>query len=206
MILSDQCILRALEERGLAVEPLELGHVGPSSFDVRLGVDLQRFPRNGDWDSEELETVWCPRSKRYIGVLDPLNPKSFPTMVQNRISREAPYILMPNEFILGTTLERVVIPADLCALVDGRSSYGRLGLLVHATAGFIDAGFEGQITLEIKNLNDHAIKLYPGERLGQLLFFQQTSPSQVPYGQRPGSKYQGQTGTTASRVCLDTEK
>nr|WP_269744692.1 dCTP deaminase [Plesiocystis pacifica] len=106
-------------------------------------------------------------------------------------------------FALGTTLERVRVPADLVARVEGRSSIGRLAVVVHATAGFIDPGFEGQITLELSNLGRCAVKLYPGMRISQIVFHEMKSPAERPYGAARGSKYQGQEGPVASRIGKD---
>lgn len=115
-----------------------------------------------------------------------------------------PVFVHPKEFILGSTLERVALPFDLVARLDGRSSLGRLGIVIHSTAGFIDPGFSGHVTLEISNLSNLPIALYPGMRIAQISFHRMTTPAEAPYGQRRlGSKYQGQDAPTASRIHLD---
>jgi dCTP deaminase len=109
-------------------------------------------------------------------------------------------MLHPGEFVLGSTLERVGVPTDLVARVEGKSSLGRLGLVIHSTAGFIDAGFDGHVTLELANLANLPITLYPGMKIGQISFIKMTSPAEKPYGSgAKGSKYQGQRGPTPSR-------
>jgi dCTP deaminase len=110
------------------------------------------------------------------------------------------FILHPGEFVLGSTSERVTLPDDLVARIEGKSSLGRLGLLIHSTAGFVDAGFSGHITLELSNVANLPITLYPGMKIGQVSFLRMTTPADVPYGSaRVGSKYQGQRGPTPSR-------
>ena len=114
--------------------------------------------------------------------------------------RDRPFILHPGEFVLGSTLERIGVPGDLVGRVEGKSSLGRLGLLIHSTAGFIDAGFDGHITLELANVASLPITLYPGMKIGQVSFMQMTTPADRPYGSgASGSKYQGQRGPTPSR-------
>ena len=113
---------------------------------------------------------------------------------------DEPFILHPGEFVLGSTLERIGVPDDLVGRVEGKSSLGRLGLLIHSTAGFIDAGFDGHITLELANVASLPITLYPGMKIGQVSFMQMTTPADKPYGSgASGSKYQGQRGPTPSR-------
>jgi dCTP deaminase len=110
------------------------------------------------------------------------------------------FMVHPGEFVLGSTLERVAVPTDLVARVEGKSSLGRLGLVIHSTAGFIDAGFDGHVTLELANLANLPITLYPGMKIGQISFIKMTSPAEKPYGSgAKGSKYQGQRGPTPSR-------
>jgi dCTP deaminase len=111
-----------------------------------------------------------------------------------------PFMLHPGEFVLGSTLERIAVPDDLVARIEGKSSLGRLGLLIHSTAGFIDAGFDGHVTLELANVASLPITLYPGMKIGQVSFMQMTTPADNPYGKgAAGSKYQGQRGPTPSR-------
>ncbi len=113
------------------------------------------------------------------------------------------FVLHPGEFVLGATRERVAVPPDLVARVEGRSSIGRLAVVVHATAGFIDPGFDGRITLELSNLGRLPVKLYPGMRISQVVFHTMTSPAERPCGPGRGSKYQGQSGPVASRIADD---
>jgi dCTP deaminase len=116
------------------------------------------------------------------------------------------FILHPGEFVLGSTSERISVPDDIVARIEGKSSLGRLGLLIHSTAGFIDAGFSGHITLELSNVANLPITLYPGMKIGQVSFLQMTTPADVPYGSsRVGSKYQGQRGPTPSRYWENFE-
>ena len=112
-----------------------------------------------------------------------------------------PFVLHPGEFALGSTMEKVSIPPDLVARLEGRSSIGRIAVVVHATAGFVDPGFEGQITLELSNLGRCAVKLYPGMRISQIVFHQMTSAAERPYGPARGSKYHGQQGPIPSRIA-----
>jgi dCTP deaminase len=119
------------------------------------------------------------------------------------IEGDRAFILHPGEFALGTTEERVRMPADLVGVVDGRSSIGRLAVVVHATAGFIDPGFEGQITLELSNIGSIPVKLYPGMRIAQIVLHVMSSPAERPYGEARGSQYSNQTGPQPSRIRLD---
>src|SRR5207244_532998 len=116
------------------------------------------------------------------------------------VDGDTPFILHPGEFVLGSTLERVRLPDDLVARLEGKSSLGRLGLLIHSTAGYVDPGWDGYLTLELSNVANLPITIYPGMKIGQISFFRLTTPAEVPYGSRArGSKYQGQRGPTASR-------
>ena len=115
-----------------------------------------------------------------------------------------PFILHPGEFVLGSTLERVALPDDLVARLEGKSSLGRLGLLIHSTAGYVDPGWDGYLTLELSNVANLPITIYPGMKIGQISFFQMTTAAEHPYGsEAKGSKYQGQRGPTPSRYYLN---
>jgi dCTP deaminase len=139
-----------------------------------------------------------------VPVIDPRAPETLEGYTSPiRIREGEPFVLHPGEFALGSTIERVRIPPDLVARVEGRSSFGRLAVVVHATAGFIDPGFEGQITLELSNLGRCAVLLYPGTRISQVVFHTMTSPAERPYGPARGSKYHGQVGPVMSRVNRD---
>lgn len=189
MILSDRDLRARLEKGDLGVEPLDDPdlQIQPASIDLRLDRNFVLFrPSNVAFlDTRELRKE-VPEATERLAV-----PEG-----------EA-FVLHPGDFVLGATLERIRVPSDLVARVEGRSSLGRLAVVVHATAGFIDPGFEGQVTLELSNLGRCAVKLYPGMRISQVVFHQMTSPAERPYGPARGSKYQGQTGPVPSRIGHD---
>jgi dCTP deaminase len=187
MILSDRSLRERLASGEIVIDPFDDALVQPSSIDVRIS-NLFRVFRNhtrGIIDvkvdmGDLTELVEIPCDERGVG--------------------DEPFILHPGEFVLGSTLERIAVPDDLVGRVEGKSSLGRLGLLIHSTAGFIDAGFDGHITLELANVANLPITLYPGMKIGQVSFMQMTSPADQPYGSgAKGSKYQGQRGPTPSR-------
>jgi dCTP deaminase len=190
VILSDQDIHARLAKGDLVVDPLDDPdlQVQPASIDLRLGDEFLVF-RNPHIPFID------PRSHNVAGLTEKV-----------KVEPGKAFILHPGEFVLGTTRERVRIPADLVAKVEGRSSLGRLAVVVHATAGFVDPGFEGHITLELSNLGRVAVALHPGMRISQIALHQMSSPAQRPYGSPGrGSKYQGQRGPTASRIGVDRE-
>ncbi len=188
MILSDRDIARRLEEGDLVISPLE-------------DIDVQLQPASVDLRLSDEFVVYDPAS---VACLDPKDPSTVERATRRlRVAAGDAFVLHPGQFALGSTLERVKIPADLVAHVDGRSSVGRLAVVVHATAGFIDPGFEGQITLELSNIGAIPVKLYPGMRLAQLVLYVMTSASERPYGPGRGSRYQGQSGPQASRIRID---
>jgi len=163
------------------IDPLDERCIQPSSIDVKVS-NLFRVFRNhtaGIIDvKQDLEDL------TEMVVVDP----------------DGVFMLHPGEFVLGSTLERITVPDDLVARIEGKSSLGRLGLLIHSTAGFIDAGFDGHITLELSNVASLPITIYPGMKIGQISFVQMTTPADNPYGKGArGSKYQGQRGPTPSR-------
>jgi dCTP deaminase len=187
MILSDRDILERLKRGDLVVDPLDEPdvQVQPASVDLRLGREFLVF-RNP-----------------HIPYLDPaaVPPDHTETV---SLPSDGMLILHPGEFVLGSTYERLRLPHDLVARVDGRSSLGRLAVVVHATAGFIDPGFEGRITLELSNLGRVPVALRPMMRVSQISLHQMTSPAQRPYGHPDRrSKYQGQPGPVASRIHED---
>ena len=184
MILSDRSIREAIAAGRLNIEPFDPRLIQPSSIDVRL-------------DSKFL--VFRNTKRAYIDVKQPAED----LMEMIEVPPEEPMFLHPHEFVLGNTVERVQIPDDLVARLEGRSSLGRLGVVIHSTAGFIDPGYAGHITLEISNLANLPIALYPGMRIGQLSFVRMTTPADQPYGPERSSKYQGQALPTASRLYLD---
>ena len=181
MILSDRSLREAIDAGRLVVDPLDDDAIQPSSIDVRLD---NRF-----------RTFYTARHP-YIDVKQPMDDLT--ELVE--VKPDEAFILHPGEFVLGSSLERIGIPADLAARLEGKSSLGRLGLMTHSTAGFLDPGFQGHVTLELSNVANLPITLYPGMRIGQIAVFQLTTPAERPYGSRGvRSKYQGQRGPTPSR-------
>ena len=163
------------------IEPFDESLIQPSSVDVRIS-NLFRVFRNNR-----------------TAVIDPRADQPELTELVE-IAGDEPFILHPGEFALGSTLERIALPDDLVARIEGKSSLGRLGLLIHSTAGFIDAGWDGHVTLELANVASLPITLYPGMKIGQVSFMHMTTPADKPYGKgATGSKYQGQHGPTPSR-------
>jgi len=179
--MSDRDIRAEIEAGRIGLEPLDIGLLQPSSFDVRL----DRFFRLFD-------------NHKYA-YIDPAEEMSDLTRLVEVEPDEA-FILHPGEFVLGSTYEFVTLPDNIAARLEGKSSLGRLGLLTHSTAGFVDPGFNGHVTLVLANVRNLPIKLWPGMKVGQLCFFQLSSPSETPYGSaKYNSRYQGQRGPTASR-------
>jgi len=181
VILSDRTIREELAAGRILIDPLDPADIQPSSVDLRL----DRFFR-----------VFRNHTSRVIDVRE--DQENLTELVEIR-SEEA-FILHPGEFVLGSTAERVTLPTDLVARLEGKSSLGRLGLLIHSTAGFVDAGWDGHLTLELSNVATLPITLYPGMKIGQISFLRMTTPADSPYGSAAvGSKYQGQRGPTPSR-------
>jgi len=188
MLLSDRDIKAEVDAGRIGLDPYSPDMVQPSSIDVRLDRYFRVFENH-----------------RY--------PHIDPAEEQPELTREVhpadgePFILHPGEFALGSIYEVVTLPDDIAARVEGKSSLGRLGLLTHATAGFIDPGFSGHVTLELSNVATLPIKLWPGMKIGQFCFFRLTSPAEHPYGsQQYGSRYQGQRGPTPSRGYLNFQR
>lgn len=190
MILSDADILDRLAAGDLVVEPLGDvdQQVQPASVDLRLGERFLEFQRTN---------IPCihPTEADEVGEY----------VTETTVDEGDEFILHPGDFVLGTTTERVEIPDDLVAHVEGRSSLGRLAIVVHATAGLCDPGYQGQITLELSNLGTAPVALSPGMRVSQLTFTELKSPADRPYGAERGSKYQDQDGPQASRIGDDPE-
>jgi dCTP deaminase len=190
MILSDADILRRLEQGDLVVEPLDDPdlQIQPASVDLRLGREFLEFQH---------ANIPCihPDSEREVDEY----------VEETVVEDDGEFILHPGDFVLGTTHERVEIPPDLIAHVQGRSSMGRLAVVIHATAGVIDPGYRGQITLELSNLGTAPVALTPGMRISQVIFTELTSAAERPYGSERGSKYQDQSGPQASRIQGDQE-
>lgn len=181
MLLSDRDIRSELDSGRIGLDPLDLDMVQPSSVDVRL----DRFFRLFD-------------NHKYQHIDPALDQPDLTRLVE--VDATEAFVLHPGEFVLGATFEVVSLPDDVAARLEGKSSLGRLGLLTHSTAGFIDPGFSGHVTLELSNVATLPITLWPGMKIGQLCFFRLTSPAEHPYGsEKYGSRYQGQRGPTASR-------
>jgi dCTP deaminase len=176
MVLSDATIARLLAEGRVEIDPYDQALLQPSSVDVRVDRFFRVFHNN-----------------RY-------------PFIDVEVEEEQPFVLHPGEFVLGSTLERIRLPDDLVARLEGKSSLGRLGLLIHSTAGFIDPGWDGHVTLELSNVANLPITIYPGMKIGQISFMQMTEPAATPYGSDAiGSKYKGQRGPTASRYWQNFE-
>ena len=185
MILSDHTIREEIAAGRIVIDPFVDSCVQPSSIDLHLDSYFRVF-RN-----------------HTMAVIDvKQNLEELTELVEG--SDEQPFILHPGEFVLGSTLERVALGEDIVARLEGKSSLGRLGLLIHSTAGFVDAGWDGHLTLELSNVANLPIAIYPGMKIGQISFLRMTTEASVPYGSRETrSKYQGQRGPTPSRYYLN---
>lgn len=201
MILSDKDIKARLAKGELVVEPMEDHQLGPASVDVRLGSRLRVFKLTDHAIIDPKNYCDALKAERVLESGGKVEEHEYTTLYEMK----KPFVIHPHDFVLGSTLERVKLPDDLGARLDGRSSLGRMGLIMHATAGWIDPGFEGHITLEITNLGKLPVKLYIGMRIGQLLFYKLSSPSQVPYDKRKQSKYCSEKGATESKLGQDVE-
>ena len=181
MILSDRTIREELASGRIVVDPLDESCIQPSSIDLTLD---PRF------------RVFLNHTRGIIDVKQDLSDLT--ELVE--VPDDQAFILHPGEFVLGATFERIAVPDDLVARLEGKSSLGRLGLLIHSTAGYVDAGFDGQITLELSNVANLPITLYPRMKIGQVSFLRMTTPADNPYGSGTlGSKYHGQRGPTPSQ-------
>ena len=184
MLLSDRDLRKALDEGRLGLDPFDPAMVQPSSIDVRLDRYFRVFANH-----------------RYTHIDPAAQQDDLTELVEPK--GDEPFILHPGEFVLGSTLEVISLGDDLASRLEGKSSLGRLGLLTHSTAGFIDPGFSGHVTLELSNVANLPIKLYPGMKIGQICVIQLSSPSEHPYGSSLyGSRYQDQRGPTPSRSYL----
>ena len=188
MILSDGTIREALASGRIGVDPLDEDAIQPSSVDIRLHPAFRVFANH-----------------RYRAI----DPKAAQPGLTDRVEvgDDEPFVLHPGEFVLGSTLERITLADDVVARLEGKSSLARLGLVIHSTAGFIDAGFSGDVTLELSNVATLPILLYPRMRIAQLAFFPLDKPAERPYGSEGlGSKYQGQSGPTASEYVRNFDR
>jgi dCTP deaminase len=187
MVLSDRSIRRLLEEGRIGIDPYDDDLLQPSSVDVRV----DRFFR-----------VFHNARYPFIDVKQPMDDLTELVEIDSE-----PFILHPGEFVLGSTLERIRLPDDLVARLEGKSSLGRLGLLIHSTAGFVDSGFSGNLTLELSNVANLPITIYHGMPIGQMSFMRMDGPVETPYGSREtASKYQGQAEPTPSRFYKNFER
>ena len=187
MVLADRTIRRLVAEGRIEVDPFDESLIQPSSVDVRVDRLFRVF-----------------RNSRYPYIDVKQAQEELTELVE--IDDEQPFILHPGEFVLGSTLERIKLPDDLVARLEGKSSLGRLGLLIHSTAGFIDPGWDGHVTLELSNVANLPITIYYGMKIGQLSFVQMSEAAETPYGASAiGSKYQGQRGPTPSRYYRNFE-
>jgi dCTP deaminase len=181
MILSDRTIREEIEAGRIQIDPFDAASIQPSSVDLHVDSQFRVFANS---------------RYPYIDVKRPM--PDLTELVE--VGDGEPFILHPGEFVLGSTRERVGIPDDLVARLEGKSSLGRLGLLIHSTAGYVDPGWDGYLTLELSNVANLPITIYPGMKIGQISFFRLSTAAEKPYGSKEtGSKYQGQRGPTASR-------
>ena len=189
MILSDRDIKKRLQEGRIVVTPKPnlKEQLGSSSLDLRLGYNFRIFKH------------------REQAFVDPFDEKTTKGMTEEvKITRKEPFIIHPNEFVLASTLEWVEWTDDLAARVDGRSSLGRLGLVIHSTAGHVDAGWRGVLTLELRNIGMVPIKLYPKMRICQLIFEELSSVADQPYTKKPGAKYHSQMTSTETAIAKES--
>jgi dCTP deaminase len=185
VLLSDRDLRKELDSQRLGVEPFDPAMLQPSSIDVRLDRYFRVF-----------------NNTKYTHIDPKLQQDELTSLVEK--DNDEAFVLHPGEFVLGSTFEMVSLPDDLAGRLEGKSSLGRLGLLTHSTAGFIDPGFSGHITLELSNVANLPITLWPGMKIGQLCLFRLTSAAEFPYGSsKAGSRYQGQLGPTPSRAYLN---
>ena len=184
-MLSDKDIKKALEDKWIEISPLDQGYIQPSSVDLRVGTEFRVFENH-----------------KYSHI-DPESPQEdLTTLVE--ASKDEPFVLHPGEFVLGTTFEKVALSNKIVARLEGKSSLGRIGLLIQSTAGFVDPGFSGYLSLELSNVANLPIKIYPEMKIGQISFYYLNSPSEAEYGDVSyGSKYQGQEGPTPSKSHSD---
>ena len=185
MVLSDRSIVLEMAAGRIVIDPCDAADIQPSSVDLHLDDDFQVF-----------------RNSRYP-YIDPAREQ--PGLTERvRASREEPFVLHPGEFVLGTTAERIGLPDDIVGRLEGKSSLGRLGLLIHSTAGYVDPGWEGRLTLELSNVANLPILLTPGMKIGQISFSKMTTTVDRPYGHPGlGSRYQGQWDATPSRMHVN---
>ena len=184
-MLSDKDIKKSLKNNEIEISPLDEDYIQPSSVDLRVGSDFRVFENH-----------------KYSHIDPKAQQDDLTTLVT--ASQNEPFVLHPGEFVLGTTYEKVTLSNKVVARLEGKSSLGRIGLLIHSTAGFVDPGFSGYLTLELSNVANLPIKIYPEMKIGQISFYYLNSPSESEYGSDLyGSKYQGQEGPTPSKSHTD---
>jgi len=191
MLLSDREIEKFIKEGKIKIKPIPdfKNQLGPASLDLRLGREFRVF------------------NQAKAPFIDPKDQKTFKNLTKLVVLKEKePFILHPGEFVLGVTLEEITLPPDIAAKIEGRSSWGRLGLLVHSTAGYVDPGFSGRLTLEMSNIGKVPIILYPGLRICQLGFELLSSPAKIPYNKRKISKYYKDKLPTESKIHKELRK
>jgi dCTP deaminase len=185
MVLSDRTIKEQMAAGRIVIRPFDPRDVQPASVDLHLDRRVLVFRNNKD--------PFIDLRKPMVELTEPMD-----------IPDDRPFILHPGEFVLGSTLEHIEVPDDIVARLEGKSSLGRIGLLIHSTAGYVDPGWKGHLTLELTNVSRLPVTLYYGMRIGQISFLNMTTPVDRPYGSKElGSRYQGQTDPTASRAHLD---
>jgi len=185
MVLSDRTIKEELAAGRLRIEPLDAADIQPASIDVHL---------------DRAFRVFKVSSRPYIDIRESMDDLTDEVVIDG----DRPFFIHPGEFVLASTLEVVTLPDDILAQVEGKSSLGRIGLLIHATAGFVDPGWTGKLTLELSNVAKMPIALYYAMKIGQLSFMRMSTPVDRPYGSPGlGSKYQGQMTPTPSRAWTD---
>ncbi len=184
-MLSDTDIKSSIKNRDIEISPLIEEYIQPSSVDLRIGSDFRVFENH-----------------KYSHIDPKAQQDDLTTLITASI--EEPFVLHPGEFVLGTTFEKISLSNKVVARLEGKSSLGRIGLLIHSTAGFVDPGFSGYLTLELSNVANLPIKIYPEMKIGQISFYYLNSPSESEYGTETyGSKYQGQEGPTPSKIHTD---
>ena len=189
MVLSDRTIREEIDKGRIVIEPLDLSCIQPASVDVHLDRKLLVF------------RTW--RSPFYVDVKQ--SQDDLTELVE--IAGDEPFLLPPGEFVLGSTVENIALPDDIVGRLEGKSSLGRIGLLIHSTAGYVDPGWQGHLTLELSNVAKLPVTLYYGMKIGQISFVRLTSAAERLYGDESlGSKYQGQVEATASKYYKDFEK
>lgn len=188
MVLSDRDIKKQIADGRIVIEPLCEAHIQPASVDVRLGSNFRIFKNSNH------------------SCIDPLVEQ--PGLTEEiEVGEDGTFVLHPGQFALGTTLERIAVPDDILGKLEGKSTLGRLGLMIHSTAGYVDPGWDGELTLELSNVATLPIVLHAGMRIGQLSFETMSSPVERPYGSKDlGSHYQGQKGARPAHVLNNLDE